>query len=137
MTRLISTRTWRNIGTTLPPTRQTFHIAPQSPLSATPWDTRPYVPYKGGTQPQYLAALSFLSALMFLISLLFQGIVSTFRTFYFVLYGGGATGFCSVEYPMSLMYRLSTNATRVRGVWKIDKDLTGGAYRACCNEFYV
>jgi hypothetical protein len=67
----------------------------------------------------------------------FQDIVSTFRAFYFVLYGGGATGFCSVEYPMSLMYRLSANATRVRGVWKIDKDLTGGAYRACCNEFYV
>jgi hypothetical protein len=87
---------------------------------------------------QYLAALSFLSALMFPISLLFQGIVSTFRTFYFVLYGGGATGFCSVEYPTSLMYRLGTKCdSGQRGPGKLIKISLAGHIGACCNGFYV
>ena len=84
---------------------------------------------------QYLAALSFSFCIHVPIPFFFRDIISTFRAFYFVLYGDGATGSCRVEYPIFLTYRLSANATRVRGAWKIDKNLTGGAHWACCNGF--
>jgi len=64
---------------------------------------------------QYLAALSFRSAFMFRSRCFVQDIISTFRAFYFVLYGEEATGSCSVEYPMFLMYRLSTKRDSGQG----------------------
>jgi hypothetical protein len=35
------------------------------------------------------------------------------------------------------MHRLSTNSTRVRGAWKIDKDLTGGGTLGMFQWIYV
>jgi hypothetical protein len=130
MTRLISAQTWRNIGTTLPRIRQTFHIAPQSPLSATPWDTRPYVPYKGRTQPAVFgsALFSFCPHVPDLVAFPRHCLhISDFLL-------------CTVWWRSNrlLLSRIpdilnvpSRHKMRLgsEGAWKIDKDLTGGAYR--------
>jgi hypothetical protein len=62
----------------------------------------------------------------------FQDIISTFRAFYFVLYGGGATGSCSVEYQCtaSAQTRLESE-----GPGKLIKISLAGAHWACFNGF--